>query len=307
MSNSSETCRTSGSAFSLAAIQRWMQNVIVHPEGVAAGIRSEEARQHADITESNLEELILPSQALTSAERLSIYSHAYSARLLECLRAAYPTLLHALGNEAFDSLALGYLRAYPSRSYTLDKLGTHFSQFLEATRPDRIERSESRRSSEASWPDFLIDLARFDWAVGEVFDRAGAEGQPLLSAPQIAAVPPEHWPYARLVPTPSLRLLVFRYPINAYFSALRADDGPRLPEPDDTYLALTRRDYVVCRHELLQAQYGLLGALVAGATIGEAISHCADLVETTDLDRFTGELREWFRHWTSNEFFQAIR
>ena len=49
---------------------------------------------------------------------LCIYQHAYSARLLGALRDNYGVLPRAMGDEAFDALALAYLRAHPSRHRT---------------------------------------------------------------------------------------------------------------------------------------------------------------------------------------------
>jgi hypothetical protein len=290
----------------LATIQRWMQNVVVHPHGVVAGLHSDAARQEIDVDETTLDDVIAPSQALTSVERLSIYSHAYTARLLECLRAAYPTLLHALGQDAFDAFAIGYLQAYPSQSYTLDKLGARFAQFLEETRPDRTQCEDQTSAGEVGWPDFLIDLARFDWTVGEVFDGPGSEDQTLLTAAQVAAISPDRRAYARLVPAPSLRLLAFRYPVNAYFSAVRSREDSPPPGAAESYLALTRRDFVVCRHVLSAPQFAILSAIVSGVTVGGAVEHVAATVDRTDAEQFAADLRDWFRYWTAHEFFAAI-
>src|SRR6185437_11506395 len=74
----------------LARLQRWMQAVITHPGGVAEGAASDDARRHLADSPSGIEQVISRSQRLTSEERLAIYSHAYFARLLECLRAVFP-------------------------------------------------------------------------------------------------------------------------------------------------------------------------------------------------------------------------
>jgi hypothetical protein len=285
-------------ATQLAAIQRWLQSVIMHPQGVTAGLESDAARESIDLPAASVAEVIAPSEALTSVERLAIYSRAYTARLLECLSAAYPTLAHAVGTETFEALAQGYLQAHPSHSYTLDKLGTHFADFLERTRPDRDARDPE--DGTVGWPDFLIDLARFDWAIGQVFDGPGAEHLAPWSAEDLSQISPERWPDLRLIPNPSLWVLNFRYPVNVFFSAVRAGESPRLPEPATTYLALVRRDFIVQRHELSQRQYDVLRALVDGHTLGQAIERAA---AEADLTRLTSELYDWFGYWTANDFF----
>ena len=117
-------------------LQRWMQTVIMNLGGAQQGVASEEARQLIGVGPEDAEQVVTRSQALTALERLDIYNRAYFARLLECLREEFPTLLHALGEEAFDDFAIAYLHRYPSRSYTLNQLGVNFPRYLAETRPE---------------------------------------------------------------------------------------------------------------------------------------------------------------------------
>src|SRR5271168_1639586 len=123
----------------LGQIERWMQAAIMHPVGVAEGIASAEARGHIDIGPDEAETIVTRSRALSALDRLAIYSYAYYARLLECMREEFPVLKHALAEEVFDAFAVGYLQQYPSRTYTLFQLAAHFPQYLADTRPDRDE------------------------------------------------------------------------------------------------------------------------------------------------------------------------
>jgi hypothetical protein len=291
----------------LARLQRWMQAVVMHPGGVAEGAASDDARRHLAVSPDEIDEVIARSERLTSEERLAIYSHAYFARLLECLRAVFPFAAKTIGEEAFDDLALGYLERYPSRSYTLDRLGAEFPRYLEETRPDR---DADGRATE-TWPDFLIELAEFEWAIGEVFDGPGVEGQALLSADDLQTISAERWPQARLICVPCLRLLAFRFPLNDFYTALRddaapdADQTPAIPEPAETFLALTRRDYIVRRHRLERTQFELLEALSSGQPLGAAIEKASSLAGS-DLESFAANLQSWFRDWTAAGFFQSI-
>src|ERR1700736_4968182 len=132
-----------------------MQATIMHPVGVAEGMASAEARRHIDVGPNEAETVVTRSRALTALERLAIYSYAYYARLLECLREEFPVLKHTLGEEVFDAFAVQYLEKYPSRSYTLFQLGVNFPRFLAETRPE-VSGDEGLPTD---WPDFLIDLA----------------------------------------------------------------------------------------------------------------------------------------------------
>jgi hypothetical protein len=290
---------------SLGAVQRWIQAVITHPDGVEAGIASEEARGHVAVDPADCESVISRSQSLSGAQRLAIYHNAYFARLVECMRSIYPMLVRAVGEEAFDALSVGYLNACPSRSYTLDRLGDDFPRFLDETRPDRDENGQPTEE----WPDFLVDLARLEWAIGQVFDGPGIEDRPILTAEQLLAIDPARWPALRLLCAPCVRTMAFRFPVNDYFTALRKlspeDDPPEFPTFAPSWLALSRRDFIVRRHALERPQHELLTALIEGETVGTAIERLAsgDALNIGDL---AARLRDWFRTWTAAGFFVAI-
>jgi hypothetical protein len=288
----------------LDQVQRWLQSVIMHPFGIEAGIESPQARDEIDVGAKDVESVIGRSKKRTSLERLAVYGNAYYARLLECLREVFPVMCKWLGEDLFHQFALGYLQRYPSRTYTLDRLGAEFAQYLEETRP-RTPASADGEIDKQAWPELLIDLARLEWTIGEVFDAPGVEGQTLLTAEEIAGIPPERWPTARLKPVGCLRLLKFRYPINDFFSQIRADEEPDLPRPQETYLALTRRDYVVRRYPLSRPQHELLQAIVEGATIEAAIARAAAVTDESD-DELAINLREWFALWARAPLFAAI-
>jgi hypothetical protein len=281
----------------LSQIQRWMQAVITHPGGAAEGLNSDEARAQLDIVPADVEQVISPSQQQTSLERLAIYAQAYFARLSECLRAEFPMTVEAIGEELFDEFAVEYLRHYPSQSYTLDRLGASFAQFLAETRPPSDDEDHA-------WLDFLPDLARLEWNIAEVFDGPGAEQLALLSHDALTAIPPECWSDIRLVSVPCLRIVEFAFPIDAYYRALRAKQEPLPPARAATWLAITRRDYVVRHYPLSSTEATLLAGLVAGRPLGESIERAAP--PDGDLDRFAAQLRGWFQHWSAEGFFQRV-
>ncbi len=289
----------------LAQIQRWLQAVITHPDGVEAALSSSEARAEIDVSPDQIEEVVEPSKRRTSVERLEVYANAYYARLLECLRDEFPALLHAAGEEVFDGLAFGYLQSYPSHSYTLSELSRQFAQYLEETRP----RDEDDPSGEPSWPDFMIDLVRLERCYSEIFDGPGAERLTLLRAEDLRDLAPEAWAESRLTCVPCLRLLSLRYPVHEYATAVREKQDPDLPDPQPTWLAVSRINYVVRRWTLTRVQFELLTALIAGETVGSAIERAAKLaVESGEsVDRLAESLRDWFAEWSAGGFFLAIQ
>lgn len=285
----------------LSTIQRWMQSVITHPDGVAAGVASDAARQQIQVDASSIESLIGRSQSQTSLERLQIYSNAYHARLIEVLMGEYPALMHALEEEAFVGLATEYLQVHPPASYTLSHLGRAFPDFLAQTRPARDDEDGS-----PDWADFLIDLARLERCYSEVFDGPGIEGQSSLQANELRSLTPDQWLMTRLIPAPCLRLKTFRFAVHEYASAIRqnreADDDFTTPRP--TFLAITRRDYIVRRASLPEPEYRVLCSLIAGRTVGTALN-VAVANHPDSCESLARQVNRWFRHWSAAGYFSG--
>ena len=282
----------------LDSLQRWMLAVITHPAGVAAGAATGEGRLAA------LDEAILPSLRQTAAERMAVYSSAYFARLLEVLRELFPCLRHAVGDELFDTFAVEYLQAHPPASYTLHRLADRFADFLETTRP----------ADDGSLA-FVVDLARLEHAIDQVFDGPGPEtGSGVFGGAKstilVDSTPPKTPdPLATAVATgqaplalvPGLRLLAFRFPVSTYFTAWKAGRQPAWPAASEQFVALLRRDYIVRRHELSPVQFQLLGRLAAGQSLDDSLAALA--AHASSIDDLARDVQQWFTHWSASGFF----
>lgn len=290
---------------SLDRVQRWMQAVITHPDGVLCGADGKAAREMIDAGRGNLESVVTRSRALEASDRLAIYANAYYARLIECIGDVFPVLKRVLGEEVFDGFAFDYLQTYPSRRYTLNDLGDQFVDFLRETRPD-----PDKEKDEADWADLLIDLATLEWTIYEVFDGPGIEQDKVLEAGDVEGVDPSAWLEMRLQTPPCLRLLVLAYPVNPFYTAVRStEDELEVPFPDSvtTYVAISRRDYIVRRYDLTRSQYELLKALQVGESIGQALEACTNVMPEEELDQLVVDVQTWFENWTAERcFFQAI-
>jgi hypothetical protein len=282
----------------LSRVQNWFMAAITHADGVREGVTSAGAQEHIPLLAGEEEHVLTRSKALSALDRLAIYGYAYFARLLDCLREEYPVLKKALGDELFDAFAAGYLQQYPSRSYTLFDLGTQFPHFLRDTRP-ALDAADSG----ADWADFIIDLATLELAFNEVFDGPGVEGEHLLDQSAITAVPPERLPDSRLIPAPCLRVLAFRFPVHQYLTAIRRDEEPIIPNPAETFLAITRKDFIVRHFELSAPSYAVLSAILNGRTLGEALCEGVSRSDAGDIEE---TLAGWFFDWAAQGFFVGI-
>jgi Putative DNA-binding domain len=279
-------------------VQRWMQSVITHPAGVVAGLADLAALSHLELPPDAIEQIIEPSRRQSSIERLSVYADAYYARLIECLQAEFPVFHQTVGDDVFSGFAVEYLQRYPSQSYTLGELSKKFVKYLNETRP-------SSSDAAANFSDFLIDLAQLERTISEVFDGAGCENSTPLRTEDFLAVKPDTWPGARLQTAPCLRLLELRFPLNDYYTAAKNSVEALLPLRENSWLAVTRRDYIVRRYPLSHAQFVLLHKLQCGETIGHAITAAA-VVYTDSHDSLAADIQNWFRVWAAAPMFERV-
>jgi hypothetical protein len=279
----------------LDRLQRWMQAVVTHPGGIRPGVASAEASNHLEVDFNQLESVVSPSSMLSGAERLAIYSRSYHARLIQCFQAMFPALLHALGEELFDHFVIDYLQTHPPHRYTLSDVADEFPRHLAETRPDADAPSENRES----WPDFIIDLARWEWTFLKVYDGPGVEGKPLPDASDVLVLPLEQLLELRPRLVPCLRLFAFRYPAHTYWLSVRRDESPArsVPEPAECFVAMTRQNYRVRLHELSAAQYPLLEMFDGRRTLAEAVQPAS--LEITLV-------RDWLCQWAAKGFFESL-
>lgn len=278
----------------LERLQRWMQAVITHPGGIGPGAASEAARDSFDVDPDRLEEVVAPSSRLSSAERLALYGHAYHLRLLECFQAMFPGLVAALGQNLFNRFALDYLQRHPPGGYTLNRLADAFPGHLAETRPGAGAPPDEREA----WPDFIIDLATLELAFQKVYDGPGVEGRTLPGPRDVLAIPADRLSEVRPVPVPCLRLHAFRYPVHAYWLAVREGGEPDLPAPAASFAAMTRRDFRVVLHEVSREAYELLGALDGERSMAEALDRAGQTL--------TPAARDGLADWAGKGFFERI-
>ena len=87
---------------------------------------------------------------------------------------------------------------------------------------------------------------------------------------------PEQWAGVVLRPNPSVRLLESRYPTNRFLQAFYDDEKPAVPEAEDSFLAIYRKDGRVWRVRLPAPVHRMLAALMAGEDFAVALEACVE-------------------------------
>ncbi len=271
----------------LARVQAWVQAVLVHPGGAAAGLASPEA---ASVVPPGRESDVVKGRgAMTAADRLEIYASMYPLRMRDALAGDYPALAALLGDDGFEALVHAYVAAHPSRSFTLARLGDSLPAFVAGWGAPR------RRG-------LLADVALLELDATRVFD---ADEAAPVEPSALERIDPDAWPSIRLVPVPAFAVRRAR---TAALDAVDAlSDGsplPARPAPGRGWALLFRRRYEVKRRRLEPAAGRLLTLLAAGEPLGAALARAA----RSRRDRPDPEtLMLWFREWVALGLFAEVR
>lgn len=262
----------------LTAQQRWFLDVITTPESDAP-----------PIDEASAARLATASASLSALERIEIYRRGYHLRLIECLADDYPALAATLSEADFAALCRSYIAKYPSSAPSLNLYGRHMAEHC--------------RHSSLPNAKFLADLAVLEWAVVLSIHAPTA---PTLTPEDLAEVPFERWPEARLLPNPSLEILSFAYPVNAYFQAYMRGGPLKVPAPRATSLAVYRTGRSVWRLELSEPMVALFSALAAGTPLGPALEQVEPLLQGRREDELAALVTGWFQQGVESGLFSDV-
>jgi hypothetical protein len=82
------------------------------------------------------------SPKVKNADGLSVYHHAYRARLREALGETFEQTWSWIGDDVFDFAVADYVAQYPPSTSSLDRFGDRFVGFLQDRFPDDPEIAE---------------------------------------------------------------------------------------------------------------------------------------------------------------------
>jgi hypothetical protein len=227
-----------------------------------------------------IEARVVGTQRVPIATRLAIYGNAYRSRLIEALESHYPALLALTGAEEFAALASAYVQAHNSSFASIRFYGGALGAFLAAC-PDYASRP------------WLGELARFEWAMTEVFDAADARP---ITAQDLGAIAPESWAELGFDLHSAVRRLDLMWNAPALWRALT----DVLPSPAPHAQAqcipwlLWRRDLQIFYRPLTALEAEALDVVRQGGNFGDlCVRLCAALEEREAPARAAAFLREW--------------
>ncbi len=274
----------------LRALQQWFQTVITHPGDAAEGMRLAAAGLALAPAEP-IERVLVSNRQLSASARIGIYHYAYHARLVDCLADDFPSVLHALGREAFTALARDIIARSPSDHPNLNRYGQRLVRHCQDERARVPQRA------------FIAELAELEWAMVEVLH---AQAAPTLSLAALQTIPPQGWGAVRFKASDTVRLLRSTYPVNRYLQAQREERAPAIPARGASATAIYRKGFTVWRMDLSPPMVGILSALFAGEPLGQALAALGEAAGAAQQQRMATLVMTWFRDWVQSGFFAAL-
>lgn len=258
-------------ALPLSRFQQWMQQLLLDP-----------------FQQTGVEAVVNDSARLSAREHLAIYQRSYIARLRSCMAQQFSALEYALGEDLFRGFADEYLTLHPSRHYNLAELGAGFADCLQTARPD------AEAEAKEDWIDFMIELARFEYAVGVLFEQQAEEDY------QLAGMDDADEALALL---PVCGLFAFQFPTSVFYSGFKRGENPELPFAGESHCVVLRHDYRLALYELQPEQHLFLSCLKKGTTLPLAKAEFCQRTGT-EVAAFEPVWQQWKQHWTAARFFR---
>jgi hypothetical protein len=170
------------------------------------------AMRHHLFDDADPADLVILSDTLRPADRLSIYRNTSRSTLTTALRLAYPAVHRLVGEDFFAGAADAFITSEPPHTAWLDVYGSGFPEFLRNFKP-------------AASLTYLPDVARLERAVVRAIHAADVE--PLAPA-QLAVVAACDHVRVCFSPHPSVSLVSSSYPADAIWRAVLARDDAAL-------------------------------------------------------------------------------
>src|SRR5476651_119068 len=259
-------------AGSLADLQRAFQDyLLVSSDGFAAAVRD--------------------TRKIDRVTLLGVYRDAYTLRLIEVLTVDYPGVMAMAGPADFDYMARAYIAAHPSRHPSVRWFGRGLADFLAA--PPPFNGSQA-----------VIDMARFEWAMGDAFD--GPDAQP-IAADALMTLQPEAWETLSFIPVPSLQTMTLTFDVPQAWQRRDEQEPGNLevePAAQPTGWVVWRREFSPNFRSLDEDEAAALAVLADGRPFPEI---CESLVEYVGEDQAAARAAGLLRGWVEEGMIASFR
>lgn len=218
-------------------------------------------------------ERISASENFTAVDRFNIYLQAYSARLIEALSENYPVLYTLLGDEDFSVLSLNYLQTFPSNYRSIRWFGDKLADFLSSLKTE----------------NYLIEMAKLEWLVTEVFDAKDAN---ILSADKLNTIQSIKWGELSFIMHPSIRRLNCNWNVVDIWSAVTNHESPPPFKWRDMPVAwlFWRKELTEHFNSLSIYEAWMLDAMLSGSSFGLICEGLCTWIAEEQVGRYAASL-----------------
>ena len=271
---------------SLLSTQKWFAGIITNKLGEESEIQS--YTQDGFLIAEEAARYITPRPDFQSHQRIQVYNQQYWWRLLKNMQENFPLLTRLFGYHAFnDTVAIPYLSKYPPNHWSLNKLGSNLSRWIEEDyhAPDK---------------KLVKSAAELDWAFMASFIA------PQHQSLDFSMVPAQEQllSYTFFL-QPHIFLFKWNYDLFAFREAFLKEevdywidnDFPSLPKAKNYYFILyrTTKNFMSWK-ELSAAEYIILAKIQKGSSIEYACEELEKQAESV-YDNAVAHIQEWLQDW----------
>ena len=233
---------------------------------------------------------IISSDNALAEHRLGVYYNAYRIRLIDCLAIDYSALEQHVGREAFEQLALDYLRVFPSKHPSVRWFGDRLPTYM-------------REHYAGEDAEFLTELVDYEWTQSFVFDAA--DSVQIVKVEDIAQIPADTWPTLAFQFVPAMRWLDLHWNIPAIENAYDTGKGIPAAERNEFPLRwlLWRQQMKTHWRSLEVHEAWAIEQAAAGAGFAAI---CEGLLEWVDEAQVALIAAGFMKQWVSDELLISL-
>ncbi|MEZ4703798.1 MAG: putative DNA-binding domain-containing protein [Bdellovibrionota bacterium] len=220
--------------------------------------------------------------SLRHAHRFFAYGNGYWIRFEDIIESVFHLTKIVFSQNIVD-LTRQALTRHPSTHYSVDQIGLNFLAYLENDLDWKKEKKQ-----------MILDLARFDWMMNEMYQEPFSSP---IDLQQMTTIPPSDWDRAILRLQPCCKIVPFSW--NLFdFHRKETYDLEKIKEASLDLLIYKDRSQGVFFESLEPNEKVILQALKNGESLGSALSNTTQATQE--------EIQGWFSKWFDYGLFVGI-